>query len=65
MTTFNYETLEHRIGHNFADALLLARALTHKSFFNETNDKIVGHNEKLEFLGDAVLELSLSHKLME
>lgn len=40
-------------------------ALTHKSFANERNESAETHNEKLEFLGDAVLDLVLSDLLME
>lgn len=43
-----YEKLEQRIGHNFADPFLLQTALTHRSFG-------APHNERLEFLGDGVL----------
>lgn len=52
------EALQRRIGHRFADAGLLARALTHRSFG-------VDHNERLEFLGDAVLSLVISSLLYE
>ena len=58
-------TLENQLNYSFQNPQLLERALTHKSYFNESSDKSVGHNEKLEFLGDAVLDLSLSHKLMD
>lgn len=47
------KSLESRLGHRFADASLLARALTHKSFG-------ATHNERLEFLGDAVLASAVS-----
>lgn len=47
------EALEQRLGHRFADAGLLVRALTHKSFGAD-------HYERLEFLGDAVLDLGVS-----
>lgn len=43
---------QDRIGHRFADAALLDRALTHSSFANENDAQ---HNERLEFLGDAVI----------
>jgi len=46
---------ESRIGYRFSDRRLLALALTHRSFANEQRD--VEHNERLEFLGDAVLGL--------
>lgn len=44
-----------RIGLNFSNMGLLARALTHRSYFNEHKDAIED-NERLEFLGDAVLD---------
>jgi ribonuclease-3 len=46
---------EARLGHRFGDRRLLTLALTHRSFANEQIDS--GHNERLEFLGDAVLGL--------
>jgi ribonuclease-3 len=46
---------EERVGHRFADRSLLALALTHRSFANEQGT--AEHNERLEFLGDAVLGL--------
>jgi ribonuclease III len=52
------EALQRRIGHRFDDALLLTRALTHRSFGAD-------HNERLEFLGDAVLSLVISGLLFE
>jgi ribonuclease-3 len=52
------EALQGRIGHRFDDALLLTRALTHRSFGAD-------HNERLEFLGDAVLSLVISGLLFE
>ena len=45
--------LQRRLGHRFADEALLERALTHRSFGAE-------HNERLEFLGDAALALAVS-----
>jgi len=51
--------LEKTIGHTFTDQQLLLQALTHKSFSNEQSE-FVPHNERLEFLGDAVLELAVS-----
>lgn len=50
------------LGHAFADPRLLATALTHSSFANERGES-AGHNERLEFLGDAVLELCVSEEL--
>jgi len=56
--------LEEAIGHTFDDRLLLERAVTHSSYKNETS-AVADDNERLEFLGDAVLELALSEKLFE
>ena len=56
-------TLDEKLQYQFVDSNLLIQALTHKSYFNECTDKSLGYNEKLEFLGDAVIDLSLSHKL--
>jgi ribonuclease-3 len=52
------ELLEARLGYHFADPLLLQRALTHRSFGAD-------HNERLEFLGDAVLNLAVSSLLYD
>ncbi len=54
--------LEQRLQYKFSNHLLLVRALTHKSFANEMKQKIE-HNEKLEFLGDAVLGLIVAELL--
>ncbi|KTT20917.1 ribonuclease III [Pseudacidovorax intermedius] len=48
--------LQARLGHAFSDERLLQRALTHRSYSAE-------HNERLEFLGDSVLGLAVSHLL--
>lgn len=50
--------LQARLGHRFADTGLLQRALTHRSFGSD-------HNERVEFLGDAVLSLAISSLLFE
>ncbi len=52
------DALQRRIGHHFADERLLTCALTHRSFGAD-------HNERLEFLGDAVLSLTVSGLLFE
>lgn len=52
--------LETVIGYKFDDSNLLLQALTHKSFSNEQTE-VALHNERLEFLGDAVLELAISN----
>ncbi len=51
------------IGVEFDDASLLERAFTHRSFVNENRSKGIKHNERLEFLGDAVLELVITEYL--
>ncbi|HEY4493619.1 MAG TPA: ribonuclease III [Candidatus Paceibacterota bacterium] len=51
------ENLEKLIRHNFKDKDLLTQALTHRSYLNENKSFKLPHNERLEFLGDAVLEL--------
>lgn len=53
----NLEALERKIRIKFKDAKLLQTALVHSSYLNEHKDKVSDHNERLEFLGDAVLEL--------
>ena len=52
------DALQRRIGYRFTDARLLTRALTHRSFGAD-------HNERLEFLGDAVLSMAVSSLLYE
>lgn len=56
--------LEKRLGYEFKNAALLSRALTHKSYANEFKSSLE-HNEKLEFLGDAVLDLVVGEFLYE
>lgn len=53
------------LGHQFHDPELLRRALTHRSFYSENRATSSGHFERLEFLGDAVLDLVLSETLMK
>lgn len=48
------------IGYEFKDIQLLITALTHRSYVNEHKKSVTGHNERLEFLGDAVLELAVT-----
>lgn len=54
--------LEKIIGYTFSDPGLIEQAMTHSSYANEY-DTSLPHNERLEFLGDAVLELSVSETL--
>jgi ribonuclease-3 len=58
--------LESRLGFRLADRVLALSALTHKSYVNEHRDEAgLADNERLEFLGDAVIDLAVSHRLME
>ena len=57
-----YEALEEKLGYVFKDKNLIKLALTHSSYANEHNMEC---NERLEFLGDAVLELAMSRKLYD
>src|SRR4051812_32822033 len=53
-----------RLGHAFGNPKLLETALTHRSFYFENRAVSEAHNERFEFLGDAVLDLVLSEALM-
>ena len=55
--------LEEKIGYRFREQGLLRQALTHSSFANEKHMKKLSDNERLEFLGDAVLEVVSSEFL--
>lgn len=56
-------SFEKKIGYTFRDKKLLRQALTHSSFANEKRLNKLSNNERLEFLGDAVLELTSSEYL--
>lgn len=58
------ENIDTRIGYHFSNTALAIESLTHRSYFNETKKKN-NHNERLEFLGDAVLDLVISETLMQ
>ena len=55
--------LQEQIGYTFRQEGLLRQALTHSSYANEKHMKKYSDNEKLEFLGDAVLEVTSSEFL--
>ena len=59
----NFEQLEKSIHYRFKDRELLRRAMSHSSYVNEKQMKWTNCNERLEFLGDAVLELVSSEYL--
>ncbi len=58
-----FNELEKKIGVEFEDKNLLVQAFCHRSYLNENPDFILGQNERLEFLGDAVLELVVTNYL--
>lgn len=58
MATPDFSTLEKKLNISFENKTLLKQAFTHRSFINENKNEKLEHNERLEFLGDAVLELA-------
>jgi ribonuclease-3 len=58
-----FKKFQERIGHSFKNEKLLYQAFTHSSYVNEHRKKPYEDNERLEFLGDAVLELTISQFL--
>lgn len=59
----DFKTFETKIGYTFRDQALLEQAFTHRSYLNESRAGGKEHNERLEFLGDAVLELVVTEFL--
>lgn len=59
----NFARLQEKIGVRFHDESVLRQAFTHSSYVNEQRGKRIQDNERLEFLGDAVLELTVSQFL--
>lgn len=55
--------LEESIGYSFKDKNLIDVALTHSSYINENKDEKIISNERLEFLGDSILDLIVSEEL--
>ena len=60
MNHLNLEEFERKIAYTFSDKNLLILALTHSSYANETKKGSHENNERLEFLGDAVLDMVVS-----
>jgi len=60
MKQIDFSEFEKKIGIKFKDKNLLRQAFTHRSFLNENPKSGFFHNERLEFLGDAVLELAVT-----
>lgn len=61
----NLSQLEEKFSLKFNNQDLLLQALTHRSYLNENPTFRVGHNERLEFLGDAILELVVTEDLYQ
>ncbi len=59
----DFTPFESSLGINFTDKSLLQRAFTHRSFINENPKSGLEHNERFEFLGDAVIELIVTDYL--
>lgn len=59
----DFSILEKKLGINFKDKDLLLQAFVHRSFLNENPDFKVSNNERLEFLGDAILEKVVTEHL--
>lgn len=59
----DFSAFSDAIGISFSDTNLLRQAFTHRSYINEHREEGLLHNERLEFLGDAVLELISTHFL--
>jgi len=63
MEANNLLKLQENLGLDFKDLDLLKQAVVHRSYLNEHPDFKTGHNERLEFLGDAVLEIAVTEYL--
>jgi len=63
MLNSEIQKLQKKIGVKFINESLLKQALVHRSYLNEHPDFEIGHNERLEFLGDAVLEIVVTEFL--
>ena len=61
----NFESFEKKLGLSFKEKDLLKKAFVHRSYINEHSSYKLGHNERLEFLGDAVLELIVTEWLFK
>ena len=61
----NNDKFDKKLGYRFKKEELLEEALRHSSYVNENRELDLRDNERLEFLGDSVLDLAISHILME
>ena len=64
MTSTDLSELQQKLRYEFKNLYFLAESLRHSSFVNENLDLDIQDNERLEFLGDAVLNLVVGHMLM-
>src|SRR3989338_9234665 len=64
-TEKEFSALEDIINIDFKNKDLLVQALVHRSFLNEHRDFELSNNERLEFLGDAILEMVVTEYLFE
>ena len=65
MEASDIKEFQKQIGVTFKDAALLTQAFVHRSYINENKASGLAHNERLEFLGDAVLELIITDFLFK
>lgn len=65
LTTPYQDFAKEKLGFEFSNIQLLITALTHRSYVNEHKKSVSEHNERLEFLGDAVLELVVTDFLFK
>lgn len=63
MELFSPEVFEKRLGIDIKNPIFFQEAITHRSYLNEHRSYTLNHNERLEFLGDAVLELVVTEYL--
>ena len=56
----DFSKFEEKTGFVFSNKKILEQAFTHRSYINENKSSGLSHNERLEFLGDAVLELVIT-----
>lgn len=67
--SIDFKEFQNKVGINFNDQSLLMQSFVHRSYINENKQSGLSHNERLEFLGDAVLELVITdflyHKFPE
>ena len=61
----DFTEFQKRAGVSFKDENLLTQAFVHRSYINENKNSGLSHNERLEFLGDAVLELVITDFLYQ